>query len=174
MAAQTRAIPLPLRAQGRGRSRLLAYGSKSSATTPLCTVLIHFPRGSRSLSPRDDLEIALPRFPAFIPARNKSRSPASLPAPNPCSRPRASFARRQSCAECATLTSNSPALLSEPVPFLTDFFFTTLVQHYGALLSSLFFPPFSICFPWLQAKRPGASRAASPCWLIEGPAVATC
>ena len=69
MAAQISAIPLPLRAEGRGRSSLLAYGSKSSATTPLCTILIHFPRGSRSLSPLDDLEITLPRFPAFIATR---------------------------------------------------------------------------------------------------------
>ena len=80
MAAQTRAIPLPLRAEGRGRSSLLAYGSKSSATTPLCTVPIHFPRGSRSRSPRDDLEITLPRFPAFIPALNNHRQAAQTAA----------------------------------------------------------------------------------------------
>ncbi|MFA7233915.1 MAG: hypothetical protein WC076_07375, partial [Terrimicrobiaceae bacterium] len=63
---------MPLRAQGRGRSSLLAYGSKSSAATPLRAILLHFPRGSRSLSPRDDLEIGLPRFPAFIATRNTS------------------------------------------------------------------------------------------------------
>ncbi|MFA7235162.1 MAG: hypothetical protein WC076_13740, partial [Terrimicrobiaceae bacterium] len=38
--------------------------------TPLRAILLHFPRGSRSRSPRDDLEIRLPRFPAFIATRN--------------------------------------------------------------------------------------------------------
>ena len=70
MAALPGAIPPPPRAQRRGRSSLLAYGSKPSAATPLRAFSLHFPRGSRSLSPRDDLEIPLPRFPAFIPARN--------------------------------------------------------------------------------------------------------
>ena len=62
---------MPLRAQGRGRSSLLAYGSKPSAATPLCAILSHFPRGSRLPPPRDDLEITLPRFPVFIAPRNK-------------------------------------------------------------------------------------------------------
>ena len=69
MATLPGAIPPPPRAQRGGCSRLLAYGSKPSAASPLCAIPIHFPRGSRSRSPRDDLEIMLPRFPSFIPTR---------------------------------------------------------------------------------------------------------
>ncbi|MCK9588910.1 MAG: hypothetical protein M0Q93_06040, partial [Terrimicrobiaceae bacterium] len=58
--------------RGAAAPALLAYGSKSSAATPLRAILLHFPRGSRSRSPRDDLEIRLPRFPAFIATRNIS------------------------------------------------------------------------------------------------------
>ncbi|MFA7235205.1 MAG: hypothetical protein WC076_13965, partial [Terrimicrobiaceae bacterium] len=47
-------------------SSLLAYGSKSSAATPLRAILLHFPRGSRSRSPRDDLEIGLPDSPLLL------------------------------------------------------------------------------------------------------------
>ena len=79
----------------------------------------------------------------------------SLPAPNPCSRPWASFARRQSCAECATFTSHSPSTPAWAPTFCAVFFFTTVVRLFRALLSSFFFPPFSICSRWLQTKRPG-------------------
>ena len=68
---------MPLRAEGSGRSSLLAYGSKPSAATPLCSILPRFPRESRSLPPRDDLEIRLPRFPVIISSLNTAGSPAS-------------------------------------------------------------------------------------------------
>ncbi len=96
------------------------------------------------------------RTAASLPSSNTNwhrRSPASEPAPRPCSRPRASLANRQSAAECATRTSilRDGCAGARGCPSAKAF--TSLGHHFLGPMFSRFHEPFPRS---LSIHRPNA------------------